>query len=73
MSSIAFPMPMWVTPHAQRRDRIQTLWQQAWPDGHWLITTEADLLHDRWLDYQHGRLRERHLFEFVGDQERSSE
>jgi hypothetical protein len=58
----AFPLPVWVAPHAQRRDRIQALWQQVWPSGHWLITTEADLHADRWLAYMDGTLHERPLF-----------
>jgi hypothetical protein len=57
-----FPVPVWVVPHAKRRDRIHALWQQAWPDGQWLLTTEADMHADTWLAYQAGSLTERSLF-----------
>ena len=60
--SAAFPLPVWVVPHPERRDRIHALWQQAWPDGQWLLTTEADLHADRWLAYAGGMLCERPLF-----------
>ncbi len=57
-----FPVPVWVVPHAKRRDRIHALWQHAWPDGHWLLATEADVHANTWQTYRAGSLTEQPLF-----------
>jgi hypothetical protein len=57
-----FPVPVWVVPHAKRRDRIHALWQHVWPDGQWLIATEADMHADTWQTYRSGVLAEQPLF-----------
>ena len=59
-----FPLPMWVVGHGgnARRDRIHRLWQRAWPDGQWLLATDAEVPADRWLLYQTGTLQAHHLF-----------
>jgi len=58
-----FPIPVWIVPTPKRRDNIMHAWMQAWPHGKWLITTDANLIHDRWIEYFDGRIRERRLFE----------
>ena len=37
-------------------------WQEAWPSGKWLITTDERLQQDRWTEYNAGTVRERGLF-----------
>lgn len=56
------PIPVWVVPHARRRDAVMATWRTAWPQGKWLITTDDDLDRDQWLEYHHGVVRERPLF-----------
>ncbi len=60
----AFPLPVWVVGHGgdARRDRIHRLWQRAWPDGQWLLATDADVHADRWQLYRAGTLRAHQLF-----------
>jgi len=57
-----FPIPVWIVPTEKRRDNIMHAWMKAWPHGKWLMTTDADLIHDRWIEYFDGRMRERRLF-----------
>ena len=58
----ALPIPLWVVPSERRRDAILAAWRAAWPGGKWLITTDADLHHDRWIGYHEGHTYERALF-----------
>jgi len=60
----AFPLPVWVVGQggAVRRDRIHRLWQRAWPDGRWLLATDAEVSADRWHLYHAGTLHEYQLF-----------
>jgi hypothetical protein len=57
-----FPLPLWLTPSTARLTQILQLWRQAWPIGKWLMTTDAWLRDDYWLEYDRGALTERHLF-----------
>jgi hypothetical protein len=57
-----FPIPVWIVPTPKRRDNIMHAWMNAWPHGKWLITTDGDLIHDRWIEYFDGHMRERRLF-----------
>jgi hypothetical protein len=56
------PIPLWVVPSPRRRDAVMAAWRGAWPTGKWLITTDADLQHDYWLEHFNGHVRERTLF-----------
>lgn len=58
-----FPIPLWVVPTERRRDAILHTWQTAWPGGKWLITTDAGVAADHWIEYFAGEVRERRLFE----------
>jgi len=57
-----FPIPLWVVPNDKRKDDIMRAWRMAWPHGKWLITTDADLARDRWVEYRNGHERQRGLF-----------
>jgi hypothetical protein len=57
-----FPIPVWIAPSDKRRDAIMQAWMHAWPYGKWLMTTDAALAQDRWIEYFNGRVRERNLF-----------
>jgi hypothetical protein len=57
-----FPIPVWIVPTPKRRDNVMHAWMKAWPHGKWLITTDADLIRDRWIEYFDGCMRERRLF-----------
>jgi hypothetical protein len=57
-----FPLVVWITPSEARLQAILQVWRQAWPQGKWLMTTDAWLQGDRWLEYAHGQVRERGLF-----------
>jgi hypothetical protein len=50
-------MPVMVVPTSERLQRWQHVWRQIWPEGTWLITTEADLLRDQWVEFHTGRER----------------
>lgn len=58
-----FPIPLWVVPHARRRDAVMDAWRGAWPQGKWLITTDDDLQRDHWREHYNGTVRTRALFE----------
>jgi hypothetical protein len=62
-----FPIPLWVVPNDKRKDDIMKAWRTAWPHGKWLITTDADLAHDRWVEYRNGHERQRRLFALPAD------
>lgn len=55
------PIPLWVVPSERRLQAIQRVWQQAWPDGRWLITTDAGLRADRWWQYHQGAWQQQAL------------
>jgi hypothetical protein len=61
-----FPLPLWLTPSTRRLEQILTLWRQAWPVGKWLLTTDAWLAQDYWIEYDRGALTERRLFSRSG-------
>lgn len=57
-----FPLPMWLVPDICRLEQILQLWRQAWPVGKWLMTTDAWLRDDYWLECDRGVVSERSLF-----------
>lgn len=58
-----FPVPIVLVPGEARLRSILEVWRGSWPEGKWLMTTDAWLAHDRWLMYFKGQTRERRLFE----------
>jgi hypothetical protein len=50
----AVPQVCWVAPTPKRRDWIHALWQQAWPEGTWLLATTDDVQQGVWWQYHHG-------------------
>ena len=38
-----FPLPLWLVPGQRRLEMIGAAWQDAWPEGRWLIATEEGL------------------------------
>ncbi len=58
----AFPIPTWVVPSARRLSDILQWWAAAWPGGRWLMTTDAGLQRDQWIEYHDGRVVARTLF-----------
>jgi hypothetical protein len=46
------PIPLWVVPSSSRRDQVQMLWEAVWPDGRWLIATDADMPALRFQEYR---------------------
>ncbi len=67
-----FPVPMWVVPGEARLQTIMRAWQSAWPQGKWIITTDAWIQSDRWIEYYGGYVRERTLFPRTSAQEESA-
>jgi hypothetical protein len=57
-----FPIPLVVTTSQGRMERIFDLWRRTWPDGGFLMTTDAGLQTDRWVLYNQGYVCERGLF-----------
>lgn len=57
-----FPLPMWLVPSDRRLYQILQLWRQAWPVGKWVMTTDAWLRDDYWLECDRGVVSERSLF-----------
>ncbi len=57
-----FPLPLWLVPDERRFHAILETWRREWPVGKWLLTTDAWLQHDRWIEYDAGTTRERGLF-----------
>lgn len=57
-----FPLVLWLVPDEARAALVMRAWQEAWPGGKWLITTDARLEEDRWTEYHAGQIRERGLF-----------
>jgi hypothetical protein len=58
-----FPTPLWLVPNERRLKAILNAWRVAWPRGRWIMTTDAWLAHDRWVEYVKGATRERGLFQ----------
>jgi hypothetical protein len=56
-----FPLPLWLVPDERRLSAILETWKCEWPVGKWLLTTDAWLQHDRWIEYDGGTTRERGL------------
>jgi hypothetical protein len=57
-----YPLVLWLVPHERRAELVMRAWQDAWPGGKWLITTDERLQEDRWTEYHAGVIRERGLF-----------
>lgn len=57
-----FPVPVWLVPSERRLRAILHAWQEVWPSGRWLMTTDAGLRQDQWVYYQRGKVVERPLF-----------
>ncbi|NCC94638.1 MAG: hypothetical protein EOM10_15440 [Opitutae bacterium] len=57
-----FPLPIWLCPSPRRLEQILNLWRDAWPVGKWIMTTDAWLRDDYWLECDRGRVTERSLF-----------
>lgn len=58
-----FPTPLWVVPAQRRLEAIMRAWIDAWPDGMWLIATDAGVQDDAWDEYRWGRRRTRTLLD----------
>lgn len=52
-----FPVVLITVPGEARLRRWQAGWRERWPEGKWLITTDAQLAHDEWFEYDGGRER----------------
>jgi hypothetical protein len=48
------PMVLWVTPTEARATAIHHQWRRAWPDGQWLIASDAELQRNELL-FRYGR------------------
>lgn len=57
-----FPLPIWLVPDEARLNAVLATWRKEWPIGKWLMTTDAWLRGDYWIEYDHGATRERGLF-----------
>jgi hypothetical protein len=58
-----FPIPLWIVPTQRRKNAIMQAWADVWPNGKWLIATDKEVQHDRWLMFFKGDIVERPLFE----------
>jgi protein involved in plasmid replication-relaxation len=58
----AFPLPIWLLPTQTRLEAVLRTWRTAWPQGKWLMTTDAWLQGDSWVEYDNGQIVERGLF-----------
>lgn len=58
-----FPTPLWVVPGQRRLEGIMRAWIDAWPDGMWLIATDAGVGDDAWEEYRCGQRRTRPLLD----------
>jgi hypothetical protein len=52
-----YPLLLITVPTTARLQRWHAGWKERWPDGRWLITTEADLARDQWMEFNTGRER----------------
>lgn len=57
-----FPIPIWLAPSEHRLRAIATAWASRWPQGKWLLTTDAWLAGDYFIEYDGGQQRTRGLF-----------
>ncbi|HEU4327940.1 MAG TPA: hypothetical protein VFS21_32690 [Roseiflexaceae bacterium] len=55
-------LPAWVVPSARRLSALLQWWAAAWLGGRWLMTTDAGLQRDQWIEYYDGRVAARPLF-----------
>lgn len=46
-----FPCPLWIVPDDRRLRVVWNAWKAVWPDGRWLMTTDAGLQTDTWQEY----------------------
>ena len=48
------PMPyvIWVAEEQQRLEEIHAAFVSTWPDGQWLLTTDAGLAANSWINYE---------------------
>ena len=51
------PAALWVAPSERRLAAIHGRWRQVWPDGVWLMTHDAGLRADWFVEYRDGRER----------------
>jgi hypothetical protein len=52
-----YPVLLITVPTTARLQRWHAGWKERWPNGRWLITTEADLARDQWMEFNTGRER----------------
>ena len=50
------PLPLWVAPDHQRLAAIHAAWKDAWPDGRWLLLTDAEIGKLRCVQWKDGTL-----------------
>jgi hypothetical protein len=53
------PIALWLAPTRRRAESIHRTWQQVWPEGSWIWTTDTGLRADRFVEYTAGQSRER--------------
>src|SRR3954447_16563378 len=58
-----FPLPLWLVPGQHRLETIGAAWQDAWPEGRWLIATEEGLRRGQVEEWREGTRRTRALLE----------
>jgi hypothetical protein len=46
------PIPLWVAPSEARATTIHNQWKRAWPDGKWIITTDAGFQRNELLKWE---------------------
>jgi hypothetical protein len=68
-----FPLVLWLVPTETRLQSILGAWQQVWPQGRWLMTTDAWLHQNRWLYYSRGTVTERPLYQQAAQGERDGD
>ena len=49
------PIVAWVVPSEVRAEAIVRHWEQAWPQGEWVVTSDQGLALNRWMYRFHGR------------------
>jgi hypothetical protein len=59
------PRICWVAPTVKRRDQIHRWWQDAWPDGTWLLATVDEVQQGVWWQAAAGHLQAVHVFRAV--------
>jgi hypothetical protein len=46
------PIPLWVAPSEARAAAIHAQWMRAWPEGRWLVTSDAGLQQNRLREWR---------------------